>query len=202
MANEPATPPEGKTPEGAGPGEPKTYTQEEWDGLQSKLNKRMTLLEKQRDALDAEKSDLLAYKDSVEEVKGKTDEELIKLRQEHARKIKGLDRREAEIASRELRLNAEGFAKEYGVSVEELLEFKTPIEMELYALKASMNKKDGQKPPPPKEGFDRRSGSAGTGSPGLDSLRSEDTSKMTHEAAEKHSKDFAGELAKEWNRRR
>ena len=185
----------------AGKEQPKTYTQEEWDGLQSKLNKRNSLIEKQRDTLEVEKGELLAFKESVEETKGKTDEELIKIKQDYTRKAKLLERREVEMISRELKHQAEVFAKEYGVSVDELLEFKSPVEMELAAIKASMNKKKEEKLNPPSDTFDRRSGSAG-GSRNLEALRSEDPNKMDHAAAVKHSEEFADEFAKEWNRRR
>ena len=193
MAEPNATPdPKG---EGAGSGEPKTYTQEEWSGLQSKYEKTSSAMKKQISNMESELTDTRAKIEALDEGKGKNDEEFVQLKTDYARKVKLLERRETDLVTRELKLHAEAFAKEYGVDVNDLTEFKSVAEMENYALKEFIKKADSKKgESPPSDKFDRRTGSTGNTRTSVETLSKVDISKMTPKELAEHKKEYEESL--------
>lgn len=180
--------------------EVKTVTPEQLVELQSKYDKRIANLEKQITAKDEAVSSLEAELDGFKSSGSKTDPELVEMKKTLKQRELQLERERKQIETEKLTLSAQRIATEYSIDAEDLKDFKTPLEMENYALKTFIAKQKSSKPAPPADKFDR-SGNSGTppSTESYEALEAEakktDFNKMTPEQV----KDYSDRLIRAYN---
>lgn len=177
-----------ETQETKAPGQSATHTvtSEQLIELQSKFDKRIANLEKQLSIKESALADVEAELDGLKSSSNKTDPEIVELKKTLRQRELQLERERKQLDADKHSLAVEKIAKEYGVDVDELKDFKSPLEMENYALKATWNKSKTQKPSPPADRSDRQTGSPSNYSESLKALAEKDTNNMTKAEQQEH----------------